>query len=132
MLPTPTTSNCVCRAFLPPAIFPATPCSKRDSPADAEAVVARTNQGRASASCAPLFGMTDEFLLCRQGLRLAQKSGRELRVMTLTAAQHPQRIMQRRDIEHAVQAGAGEHLVDETRRVYQFELDPMAARPVMQ
>ncbi len=52
--------------------------------------------------------------------------------MTLAATEHPQRIMQRRDFEHAVQAGAGQHFVDETRWVHQFELDSVVARPVMQ
>jgi len=64
--------------------------------------------------------------------RLAKKAGRIPRGMTVGAAQHPERIVQRRDIEHSMQAGSGQHLIHQSGRVDQLELDAMIASPVMQ
>src|SRR5271170_4115355 len=116
MPPMPTTSNCACRASLPPATFRRMPCSLR---ATATRLWLQKHERRAAKRAFLIWKEGQNSRWSKWGVifwpvsedctKLDSTSGDHPRVATWVA-QYEQSVVQRGDVEHMVQPSADQNL----------------------
>src|SRR5580692_7998660 len=143
MPPMPTTSNCACRASLPPAIFRRMPCRLPDT---ATKFWFQKHERRACRRAFSIWREGQNFLggkwyvtfwpFTKTGVKtdakIASKSSREPGLAAWVPAQNDQSMIESGDVEHMIQLCTHQDLAHKMRRIHQLELHSAATCPLMQ